>query len=158
MYQHAQAGTFMRLLMIVAILILIVIGWMTLQVPQKSGTLSPQSHDELLRVLGLIFIFCFVLALFHNLTVTVDSQHVHLSYGIGIIRKKILLGEIAACKPVTNAWWWGMGIRMIPGGWMWNVAGIKAVELRLKNGRMFRIGTDEPEKLATTLQAGMTSR
>jgi hypothetical protein len=43
---------------------------------------------------------------------------------------------------------------LIPGqGWLWNVSGIDAVELTMKNGDRFRIGTDEPEKLVTAIEA-----
>jgi hypothetical protein len=54
---------------------------------------------------------------------------------------------------VKNQWWWGWGIRLIPGGWLYNVSGLDAVELKMKNGRVYRIGTDEPRKLAEFIQA-----
>jgi hypothetical protein len=53
---------------------------------------------------------------------------------------------------VTNPWWYGWGIRLIPGGWMWNITGNQAVELKLKSGRLLRIGTDEPEALETAIR------
>jgi hypothetical protein len=37
--------------------------------------------------------------------------------------------------------------------WLWNVSGMGAVELQLKNGSRFRIGTDEPETLARAVEA-----
>jgi len=54
---------------------------------------------------------------------------------------------------VRNQWWWGWGIRLIPGGWLYNVSGLDAVELKMKNGRIFRIGTDEAQRLAEFIQA-----
>ena len=40
---------------------------------------------------------------------------------------------------------------MIPGGWIWNVSGLDAVELLLGDGRVLRVGTDEPEALSRAI-------
>jgi hypothetical protein len=39
----------------------------------------------------------------------------------------------------------GWGIRALHKGWLWNIAGLDAVELELKTGRVFRIGTDDAD-------------
>lgn len=88
-----------------------------------------------------------VVLLFGALTVEVDERAIRLWFGIGLIRKAIPLSDVAACRPVRNRWWWGWGIRAIPGGWLYNVSGLDAVELRLHNGKIIRIGTDEPRLL-----------
>ncbi len=46
-------------------------------------------------------------------------------------------------------WYYGWGIRgwLWPKMWIYNVSGFDAVEIKLKNGKMYRIGTDEPKKL-----------
>ena len=31
--------------------------------------------------------------------------------------------------------------------WIFNVSGFDAVEIKMENGKIFRIGTDEPKKL-----------
>jgi hypothetical protein len=36
--------------------------------------------------------------------------------------------------------------------WIYNVSGFDAVELKMKNGKVYRIGTDESEKLESALQ------
>jgi hypothetical protein len=36
--------------------------------------------------------------------------------------------------------------------WLWNVSGLNAIELTLKNSKRFRIGTDEPEKLVDAIK------
>jgi hypothetical protein len=41
---------------------------------------------------------------------------------------------------------------LTPHGWLYNVAGRGAVEITLKGGRRFRIGTDEPERLCYAIQ------
>ena len=36
---------------------------------------------------------------------------------------------------------------MWPRMWIYNVAGLDAVEIKLRNGKTYRVGTDEPKKL-----------
>jgi hypothetical protein len=62
------------------------------------------------------------------------------------------MNQITSARTVTTHWIYGWGIRWIPGGWLWNVTGLDGVELALVNGRRFRIGTDEPERLAAAIQ------
>jgi hypothetical protein len=48
----------------------------------------------------------------------------------------------------------GWGIRWIGRGWLWNVSGLRAVELELRDGRRFRVGSNRPERLAEALRQG----
>ena len=91
------------------------------------------------------------LFLFFSLTVTVDNRAVTVVYGVGIIRKRISLSQIRSHCPVRNKWYYGWGIRLIPGGLMYNISGLDAVELTLNSGYIFRIGTDEPYKLSDAI-------
>jgi hypothetical protein len=92
-----------------------------------------------------------VLLAFGWLTVTVDETRLEARFGIGLIRKRVALDEIRAFRAVRNRWYYGWGIRYVPGGWLYNVSGLSAVELRLGNGRLVRIGTDEPDALCEAL-------
>lgn len=99
---------------------------------------------------GLLFAEVVVLAclgLFHSLTVVVDDQTVAIRFGIGVIRRRFPLAQITAVRAVSNPWFYGWGIRWIRGGWLFNVSGFDAVEIRMADGRLFRIGTDDPERL-----------
>ncbi len=99
-----------------------------------------------------VFVALAIAFLMGTLTVEVDDAQVRLRFGVGMVRKSFRLDEIASCRPVRNKWWWGWGIRLIPGGWLYNVSGLDAVELVLNNGKVFRIGTDEPQVLSDFLQ------
>jgi hypothetical protein len=99
-----------------------------------------------------------VLVLFCVLTVEVNDCEVIVSFGPGLIRRRIRLEEIDACVPVSNRWWFGWGLRIIPGGVMFNVSGLDAVDLTLKNGTHFRIGTDEPERLLEAIENALSRR
>jgi len=96
-----------------------------------------------------------VLVLFSSLTVTIDAERIEIRYGPGIIRFRVALVDIASCRTVRNPWLAGWGIRWIGSGWLLNVSGLDAVELALKNGKILRIGTDEPDRLCTAIQQAM---
>lgn len=42
-------------------------------------------------------------------------------------------------------------------GWLYNVEGLGATELRMRNGRRYRIGTDEPERLETAIKDALSA-
>lgn len=140
-YKHTQTGwmvlsSFIGIILIFAVLPL------------------PEEHRKiLLPVMATIFFIS--AALMGTLTVEVKESEVQIRFGIGLIRKNFPLDEIKSCEPVRNRWWYGWGVRLIPGGWLYNVSGLDAVELVMRNGKIFRIGTDEPRLLADVIQAHM---
>jgi hypothetical protein len=89
--------------------------------------------------------------LFHPLTVIVDEAQIHVRFGPGIIKRSFDLGQIAPCRVVRNKWWYGLGVKKIPGGRLYSISGLDAVELSLPEGRMVRIGSDEPQALAEAI-------
>lgn len=110
-------------------------------------------RDALVPGLTLAAVVALLLAGFGSLEVRVDEDAVRLRFGVGLIRRTIALDRIESAARVRNRWWYGWGIRLTPHGWLWNVAGLDAVELRLTDGKLFRIGTDDPEGLQGALEA-----
>lgn len=104
--------------------------------------------------LGLIFLVVAVLplVLFGALTVTVSDRNVEARYGVGLVRKRIDVHTVRAVNRVRNPWYYGWGIRLIPGGWLYNISGLDAVELQMTDGRRVRIGTDDPDGLAWAIR------
>ena len=78
------------------------------------------------------------------------------SFGIGIIRKRVRLAEIAGCEPIRIRWWYGWGIHLTPYGWLYNVSGFDAVAITLLDGRKFALGTDDPHGLLAALRAAIS--
>jgi hypothetical protein len=109
-----------------------------------------------LAVLALIIVLL-TIATFAALTVIVDQRTIKLRFGVGIIRKQYRLVDIESCRAVENPWYYLLGVRYTPRGWLYAVSGSAAVELALKNGRCVRIGTDEPEKLIQALKRAMAA-
>ena len=57
-----------------------------------------------------------VALLFYNLTVEIDATHLRFRFGVGLIRKRLPLAEIADARPVRNSWIHGWGIHRTPHG------------------------------------------
>ncbi|PKG33199.1 MAG: hypothetical protein CW742_04230 [Methanoregula sp.] len=101
----------------------------------------------------VVAILVFLLAIMSTLTVSVESDRLRIWFGpIRLVRKEWLLSEIVSATDVTNAWYFGWGIRWTPGGPLYNVSGFKAVEVLLVSGKRFRIGTDEPDALIAAIE------
>lgn len=84
---------------------------------------------------------------FSRLVVTVDDDAVTATFGMGRPHRVVQLSDITEANVVRNHWIQGWGVRKVSRGWMYNVWGLDAVELELTSGKVFRIGTNEPERL-----------
>ena len=83
--------------------------------------------------------------MFYGLRTTINDSEITLRYGIGIITIKIPLSDIKKTKVVRNPWYYGIGIKVIPGGMLYNAHGFDAVEIKYKKTkRKVRIGSAEP--------------
>ena len=98
-------------------------------------------------------LFILLALLFYGLKITVTDDLIQLKYGIGWIRKTIKLEDIKSVELVSNPWYYGLGIRVIPNGMLYNVHGLEAVELTFNNkSRVIRIGSPECEQLKMELE------
>ena len=139
-YRHTQVGTvIVGAVVCVAIVTLVILL-------TAAGTSS-------LLTLTVLAMTAVALALFSALTVEVGNHTLTCRFGVGLIRRDIPLQDVEQIRAVVNPWYVGWGIRWIPGKyWVWNVSGFQAVELTMKDGRRFRIGTDEPEALVQAIE------
>lgn len=114
--------------------------------------------EEFLRILGTMLIPLAIVTVFflglRSLLVSVTASHVELAYFFGWPRKRIERAEIVSVETLLIPWWYGLGIRPTPKGWMWKVWGRGGVLLTLSNGKGFLIGTDDPDGLASALASG----
>jgi hypothetical protein len=92
-----------------------------------------------------------LLLLTSRLEVTVTNGSVAAAFGFGWPRKSIELHDVTSVRQVRNRWWHGFGIRKTPSGWMYNVWGLDAIDVEDKTGKVFRIGTNDPENLLAVL-------
>ncbi len=111
---------------------------------------KPLDITEFLIILSLLFL---CLLLFFQMQTIVDNDCIKIFFGIGLIRKKINIKNIKHFEPVRNKWFYGWGIRMLKNGWLYNIKGLKAVELKFNDKKsVLRIGTKNPEKLISAIE------
>ncbi len=146
-YKHTQIG-YLILVVTLAVLVFFVRAHIT-------ALAEPPSADSgtNLLVTAIMVLIVFILASFVSLQVIIDGKYLRIKFGYGIFQKKFSLNDILSAKTVRNHWYYGWGIRVWfwPKMWIYNVSGFDAVEIKLKNGKTYRIGTDEPKKLEQTI-------
>lgn len=153
LYKHTQIG---YLMLVVTLVVSALFAW-----AQITTRMEPPSYDSgaNFAVTALMAIILFLLASFSTLTAIVDEQCVSICFGWGIFRKTFATNEIASVTRVKNHWYYGWGIRawFWPKMWIYNVSGFDAVEITLKDNRVYRIGTDESDKLEAAIKQPILS-
>ncbi|QQG46551.1 MAG: hypothetical protein HYY55_01755 [Candidatus Niyogibacteria bacterium] len=151
-YRHTQIG---YLMLSITLVVLVFFAWL-----QITARAEPPSYDSgtNFAITAIMALILFILASFSTLTVFIDEQFLKICFGWGIFRKKFPLTDIATIGKVKNHWYYGWGIRLWfwPYMWIFNVSGIDAIEIRIKNGKIYRIGTDEPEKLEAAIKQAIS--
>ena len=143
-YEHTQIGYLIICVLFAATVCVAITG---IVAPSDRGVLLMDATIE------LILLICAIV--FSKLTIKIDEETLQACFGIGLIRKKVPLTEIVGCEPIRIRWWYGWGIHLTQYGWLYNVSGLDAVVIMLRNGRKFALGTDDPHGLAAALQAAI---
>jgi hypothetical protein len=73
-----------------------------------------------------------------------------------MIRKRVSVAKIVACEQIRIRWWYGWGIHLTPYGGLYNVSGLNAVAITLRNGRKFALGTDDPRGLVDAIERSLS--
>ena len=141
-YEHTQRGTWLMVIWAVSVL-RILIGI------KRTGLTAGRFIALSVNLLMLVT--------FSNLHVEVDDQALELRFKPGFVSRRVPLSEIESCEVVSNRWYWGWGVRLTPQGTLYNVGGLRAVEVCLQSGRRVRVGSDEPERLAEAVRAGLAA-
>ena len=98
----------------------------------------------------------FLLALsFRQLTCRDEGAHLRISFGpLPIFRRKLLYSRLEKVKQNRSRLLDGWGIHLCTrGGWVWNLWGFDCVDIDFTGGKKLRLGTDDPEGLATFLNS-----
>ncbi len=90
--------------------------------------------------------------LFYKLDIVINPQEIFMSFGIGLITKRIPLDSISRIKQVKNSVFAGWGLRFHPKYTLYSASSLKAVEISFKDSSMkIRIGTSEPQEIESYL-------
>ena len=142
-YEHTQIGYFLIWMLLIGAAITLTIG-----------ALNPA--DWISFVITVLLLL--TIAGFYKLRIKIDNENLCASLGVGIIRKKVPVAEIATCEPIRIRWWYGWGIHFTPYGLLYNISGWDAVAITLRDGRHFSLGTDDPHGLAVAIRRFASSR
>lgn len=112
--------------------------------------MAADSFNWILFVVLIILVAC--LKIFATLKVLIEEDVIEIRFGSGIIRKKFPLKDIESYQIVKNPWYYGWGIRITSRGWLYNVSGFYAVEISMKTGKKYLIGTNVPNELRNAIQ------
>ena len=140
-YRHTQVGT---LVLVLSGIVLILLATLMITI---------EAHP-IAVVVVILLLLC--IAMFNSLTVEVTDIAVRVRFGPGPIGKSFRLSAIRQVRTVRNPWYYGWGIRWFPRGWLFNVSGFDAVELVMLDGRVYRIGTDQPGGLLAAINRAST--
>ena len=144
-YEHTQQGTLIKNIMRTVILLCFIIAGV-------NQFITPVA----LSLYGMILIFAVLTWLFGSLTIKVDGEELCHYFGPGFWKKTYLLSDIESVEQVRNSWIFGWGIRLTPHGWLYNVSGLDAVQVQLRSGRKFRIGTDDPQGVISAISGNIS--
>lgn len=140
LYEHRQVG-WLTVSALFAIAILICVA----------AAISDPSERTLSY--SLVPILMVVAALFSTLTVRVTDQRIMWFFGVPGIGRSVPLKQIASIRPIKTTIWEGWGIHLTWHGWVWNVAGFNAVQIILRSGTRFAVGTPEPQAVIDAVQS-----
>jgi hypothetical protein len=145
MYSHTQRGGVLLIVLLLAGL-----------VPVAFLSLGPGARVGALPRIVLIAVMVLMLLIgigFSSLTIRVGDDHLTWFFGRGLFRKTMPLAAIAGAVPTTTSFIEGWGIHLTFRGWLYNVAGRRAVLITRTDGTTFMLGSDEPEKLIAAIES-----
>ena len=142
-YKHTQIS---YLMLVITLAVLVLFAWLQITARAEPPSVNSGPNFAVTAIKALIL---FILASFATLTVSIDENYLRIKFGYGIFARIFPIKEISSVQAVKNRWYYGWGIRVWfwPYMWIYNISGFEAVEITLRNGKICRIGTDEPEKL-----------
>lgn len=142
----------------VALCVLALFAWAYITARAEPSSVDSGTNLAVTSIMALILL---ILSSFATLTVKIDKDYLSIKFGYGIFRKKFSLNDITSATSVKNHWYYGWGIRL----WLWpqrmwiySVSGFEAVEIVMKNGKVYRLGTDVPKELETAINQAIKER
>jgi len=145
-YEHTQIGYLIIFVLFAATVFVAITG---IAAPSDRGVLVTDG------IIELILLICAIV--FSRLTIKIDEETLLACFGIGLICKKVPLSKIVRCESIRIRWWYGWGIHLTPYGWLYNVSGLDAVAITLRDGGKFALGTDDPNGFTSAVRRSINA-
>ncbi len=143
-YRRHQFGRLLALLFLVGALL----AASTALMPDMERAGSNTFLALAILVACLIFTF---------MRIRVTDSELEIRFGTGFPKKRVDLETIVKVRR-TRIPWYAVGIKRIRHGWAWSVSPGPALELTLVDGKVVRIGTDDPQTLIQALEKGVRKK
>ena len=152
-YKHTQIG---YLMLFVTLAVLALFVWVYIMALAEPPSVDSGPNFAFSAIMVLIL---FILASFSTLTVLINENYLRIKFGYGIFARKFALNQIARAQAVKNHWYYGWGVKVWfwPYMWIYNVSGFDAVEIIMRNGKIYRIGTNAPGELEAAIKQTINS-
>ena len=147
-YKHTQIG---YLMVVVALAVLVLFVWVQITARAEPPSVNSGTNFAVTAIMAFILL---ILASFTTLTTSIDKNCFRIKFGYGIFARKFALNQIASVQSVKNHWYYGWGVRV----WFWpymriySISGFDAVEMIMRNGKIYRVGTDAPRELEIAIK------
>lgn len=138
-------------MLVVTLAVLVFFSWLQMTARAEPPSVNSGTNFAVTAIMVLIL---FILASFATLSVSIDENYLRIKFGYGIFAKKFALNQIDSVQAIKNHWYYGWVIRawFWPYMWIYNISNFNAVEIKMRNGKTYRIGTDD----ATNLESALT--
>ena len=152
-YKHTQIG---YLMLVVTLAVLVFFAWVYITARAEPVSVDSGTNFAVTAIMAFIL---FILASFATLTASIDENCLRIKLGYGIFAKMFPLNQIASVQAVKNHWYYGWGVKVWfwPYMWIYNVSGFDAVEIIMRNGKIYRIGTDTPSELEVVIKQAINT-
>jgi hypothetical protein len=152
-YKHTQIG---YLMLVVTLAVLVLFVWVYIMSSAEPDSTDSGTNFAVTAIMALIL---FILASFATLTASINENCLQIKFGYGIFARMFPLDQIASVQSVKNHWYYGWGVKVWfwPYMWIYNVSGFGAVEIIMRNGKIYRIGTDAPSELEAAIKQAINT-
>lgn len=95
-----------------------------------------------------VVVFIIIILLTYKMTIIIDNESIFISFGIGIIKKKIDISTVEhkSIKKTRIPWYYGMGVKFGNGIVIFNTRSGSGIEL-VSNSKRYLISTKNYEQI-----------
>ncbi|MDO4247269.1 MAG: hypothetical protein Q4C89_14715 [Deinococcus sp.] len=117
------------------------------------GMALGQASPEQVTGISVTLLMLGLLALtMSRLSIKSRGDALRISLGAGFFSRRLSRDDIASVRVVPSPSAFGVGLRLLPDGWLYSLRQTGAVvEIQLLNGSRLLIGSTEPEELAAQI-------
>jgi hypothetical protein len=113
-----------------------------------------------LGVVGWAFLVFFgvLTVLFCTLNARVDDESLQVSFGPGLVRRRVALADIESATVYRLPWYaiaYGLRMNLKGTRQLWRVSGKWTVDLKLSGDQELFVGTDQPEALEAVIRSAI---